>query len=163
MTDSISGLSEKHRHEARHRTVQAAVLALAHAPQVHYSQGPKRWEGINKHLVATHGAYPSYADCSSFATWCLWNGMFIPFAIHDVVNGARWQAGYTGTMYRHGKMVVHESNIKWGDLALYGAAPGHHVAVCVGGGEVISHGSEGAPFRLPLHYRSDLHQIRRFI
>jgi cell wall-associated NlpC family hydrolase len=51
-----------------------------------------------------------------------------------------------------------------GDLAIYGSgAPGEHVAICIGGGLVISHGSEPGPFKLPLRYRTDLLEIRRYL
>lgn len=164
MSTSVSGLSADHRRHARYRTLQAAQLGLRHAEAIHYTQGAKRWSGINNHEVASHGEYAAYYDCSSFATWCLWNGLFVPYGVRDVVNGEGWRAGYTGTMLDHGKRVVHEYNIKIGDLALYGSGPpGEHVAICIGGGKVISHGSEGGPYLLPLHYRSDLYQIRRYI
>lgn len=160
---SVSGLSPKHRERARDLATRAAILGLQHAPSVHYTQGTKRWEGITKHLKAWRGEYPKYADCSAFATWCLWNGLD-HYGVRDTVNGQDWKAGYTGTMLKHGKPVAHESNVLRGDLAIYGTAwPGEHVAFCIGGGLVISHGSEAGPFKLPLHYRSDLLEIRRFI
>ena len=45
-----------------------------------------------------------------------------------------------------------------GDLAIYN----DHVAVCIGGGYVLSHGSPGIKKR-PLHYRNDLISVRRYI
>lgn len=161
---SVSGLSEKHRHDAKVRAVEAATLALKNASSIHYTQGPARWEGIDKKLVASRGVFPHNADCSAFYAWCIWNGLFIPFGVRDTVNGQHWRAGYTGTMLGHGKRVYHEENIQWGDAAIYGSgAPGEHTAICVGNGMVISHGSERGPFLLPLHYRADLMQIRRYI
>ena len=160
---SVSGLSPKHRERARDLTVRAAILGLRNAPAIHYTQGGSRWEGIDKHLKAWLGEFPNYADCSAFATWCLWNGLD-HYGVRDVVNGANWRAGYTGTMLKHGKRVVHERNILRGDLALYGTGwPGEHVALCIGGGLVISHGSEAGPFKLPLRYRNDLLEVRRYI
>lgn len=162
---SVSGLSAAHRNAAKHAVVQAAYLGLHHAPELHYTQGARRWEGIDKKLVAARGQYPRYADCSAFATWCLWNGLYVLYGCSDVVNGQRWQAGYTGTQHEHGKRVVHEKNRQWGDLALYGDPYGStgHVAVYVGGGKVISHGSEGGPYYLPINYRADLREVRRYI
>lgn len=167
---SVSGLSKDHRIEARDRTVAAATLALRHARDVHYTQGGRRWEGIAKKLNARQGEYPRYADCSSLATWCLWNGLFIPFGVRDTVNGAKWQAGYTGTMLSHGKLVRQLASVQRGDLVIYGqAAPGKHVAIVVGrrksDGKImcVSHGSEPAPFYVPFDYRSDVLQIRRYI
>lgn len=162
---SVSGLSATHRAQAKSRAVHAAYLGLRNASSLHYTQGAARWEGIDRRLNARKGEFPKHADCSAFASWCLWNGLFVPFGVRDTVNGTRWRSGYTGTMVAHGKRVVHEKNIQWADLALYGDPFGRtgHVAVCVGGGKVISFGSEAGPFLLPLHYRSDLHQIRRYI
>lgn len=154
----VSGLNASERAKAREMVIQAAYLGLRHAKAVHYTQGARRWEGIAKKYRAWRGQYPKYADCSSFATWVLWQGLG-HFHVRDVVNGAGWLAGWTGTQLEHGKRVVHEKNIKHGDLALYNG----HVAICVGGGMVISHGSEGGPYLLPLHYRSDLQEVRRYI
>lgn len=161
---SVSGLNAKQRDRVRALATEAARLALDHAPQVHYTQGSSRWQGIDKKLKAWKGQYPNYADCSSLATWCLWNGLS-HYGVRDTVNGCAWKAGYTGTMLQHGKRVVHRENVLRGDLALYGVpgTTGKHVAICVGGGKVISHGSEAGPFLLPIDYRSDLMQIRRYI
>lgn len=162
---SASGLSTTHRIRARDLAVAAAFLGLHNAPVIHYSQNATaRWEGISGRLKAWRRAFPRNADCSAFVTWCLWNGLS-HYGVRDVVNGQNWRAGYTGTMVSRGKRVVHEANIMRGDLALYGDPFGGsgHVAVCVGGGMVISHGSESGPHFLPLHYRSDLREVRRYI
>lgn len=137
----------------------AARLALAHAPSVHYTQTAARWDGIARHLLAADGGYPRYADCSSFYTWCMWQGMR---AMADTVNGQAWHAGYTGTLLTHGELV--QGTPKAGDAAIYGHGwPGSHVAICLGDGTVISHGSEGGPYHLALRYRSDLYQVRRYV
>ncbi|MET0604188.1 MAG: hypothetical protein ABW167_19545 [Baekduia sp.] len=164
LTASASGLSYKHRIRARDLVVQAAFLGLRHARELHYTQSASRWEGIKNHLKAWRKQFPKHADCSSFATWCLWQGLD-HYGVRDLVNGAHWKYGYTGTMVKRGKRVVHEHNIMRGDLALYGDPFGGsgHVAVCIGGGKVISFGSEAGPFLLDLHYRSDLRQVRRYI
>lgn len=161
---SVTGLGYAHRIRARDLVVQAAFLGLRHAPALHYTQDARRWEGISRHLKAWRGQFPKHADCSAFATWCLWQGLS-HYGVRDVVNGANWRYGYTGTMVKHGKHVTHESNIMRGDLALYGDPFGGtgHVAICIGGGKVISFGSEAGPFLLDLHYRSDLREVRRYI
>ena len=161
---SVSGLSAPHRIRARDLAMRAAFLGLRHAPDLHYTQGPRRWQGIDRNLKAWKGDYPHYGDCSAFATWCLWNGLD-HYGVRDTVNGQRWKAGWTGTMVQHGKHVRHESNVMRGDLALYGDPVGRtgHVAICVGSGKVISFGSEAGPFLLPIHYRADFKQIRRYI
>ncbi len=166
---SVSGLSRMNRMDARARAVRAAMLALRNAPSVSYTQGPRRWEGIDKHCDASKGDYPHFADCSSFVTWCLFNGLYLGHSCRDTVNGAGWKAGYTGTMLSHGKRVVHEENIQRGDYAIYGnGPPGKHTAIVVGRDPagrimVVSHGSEAGPFYLPMHYRSDLMEVRRAI
>lgn len=161
---SVSGLSAEHRREARDLAVRAAVLCLSHRDQVHYTQDARRWEGINKELKAYRGQFPKYADCSAFATWCIWNGLD-HFGVRDTVNGQNWRAGYTGTMLSHGKVVQHRDNVLRGDCVLYGrkGTTGEHTAICIGNGMVISHGSEAGPFKLPIDYRTDVIEIRRYI
>jgi hypothetical protein len=169
---SVSGLSREHRIHARDRAVQAATLALHHAPVIHYTQGPQRWEGIHQHKNARVGQFPHYADCSAFVTWCLWNGLVLSgFTRRDLVNGENWGGGYTGTMLDHGKAVQHLGNVQRGDAVIYGhGSPGEHTAIVVGrsrGGTgkpmVISHGSEAGPFFLPYDYRDDVMGFRRYI
>lgn len=154
---------------ARDRAVQAALLGLHHAPVIHYTQGGSRWQGIAGNKNARKGQYPTEADCSAFATWCLWNGLHLGLGIKaDVVNGENWGAGYTGTMAQHGRQVAHESKVLPGDVVLYGPAPTfEHVAIVVavknGLPMVVSHGSEAGPFLLPFNYRSDVGEFRRYI
>ncbi len=147
--------------------MQAAKLAYANRGQVHYTEGPERWNGITLKRVAADGQYTHYADCSSFVTWCLWNGLGQLYGTSDVVNGAKWEAGFTGTMYKHGMVVQNLANVLRGDCVLYGKDPGLHVAIVVGSMDgtpmVISHGSEPGPYYLRYNYRSDVHQIRRYI
>jgi hypothetical protein len=143
-------------------------LALRHRENVHYTQMSRRWQGIDHELKAFRGQYPRYCDCSSFATWCLWNGLD-HFDVHDTVNGLAWRAGYTGTMLNHGKSVEHLENVLRGDCVLYGekGTVGKHTAVIVGvSGKkpmVISHGSEGGPYYVAYNYRRDIISIRRYI
>jgi hypothetical protein len=166
---SVSGLSVEHRIRARDRAVQAAILGLNHAPKIHYTQGPKRWDGIRLHKNARAGQYPLYADCSAFVTWCLWNGLVLSgYTDRDLVNGANWTGGYTGTMLAHGKHVEHLSSVQRADAVIYGhGEPGEHTAIVVGVKNgvpmVVSHGSEAGPFYLPYNYRSDVMGFRRYI
>lgn len=162
---SVSGLSVAHREVAKQRAVDAALLGLHHAPAIHYTQGAQRWEGIAHQLHAAKGQYPHYADCSAFVTWCLWNGLHLLYGCRDVVNGENWTAGFTGTLLTHGKRVAHETHWQKADAALYGqpGTNGEHTALYVGGGMVISHGSEQGPFLLPIRYRPDLLEVRRYV
>ena len=160
---SVSGLSREHRIKARDLAVEAAVLTIANAPLIHYTQGPLRWQGIDEELKAWRGQFPRYADCSAMGTWWLWQGLD-HFGCRDTVNGTGFRSGFTGTMLTHGKRVQHQANWLRGDLLIYGDGyPGEHVAMYLGGGFVASHGSERGPFRLRWDYRPDLYQVRRYI
>jgi hypothetical protein len=158
---SVSGLSPKHVREAVDGVLQAAVVGLHHAAVEHYTQGELRWQGIDRRRNASKGEFPSYSDCSAFATWCYWNGLYLRGGHSDIINGQQWRAGYTGTMLEHGVRVA--SPIP-GDAIIYGSAwPGEHTAIYTGGGLVISHGGDPGPLLLPWRYRSDVLSIRRYI
>lgn len=161
---SVSGLSAPHRIRARDLACQAALLTIRRAEDIHYTQEMiPRWEGIAKSLKAWRGQYPSYADCSSIATWWLWQGLD-HYGVRDTVNGTGWQSGYTGTMLRHGREVANSGNWLRGDLFIYGSGfPGEHVTMYLGDGFVASHGSEPGPYKLRWNYRSDVMQVRRYI
>jgi len=169
---SASGLGPGGRLRARERATQAALLAYSHASQITYvhpmhPDGMDRWEGIHKHLNARLGKFPKHSDCSSFATWCLWNALFLGFNLGDIVNGDGWNGGYTGTMRSHGLLVQHASNLLRGDCVHYGPGDGDHVAIVVGRQNgvpmVVSHGSEQCPCFVRYDYRSDVSQFRRYI
>lgn len=157
------GLTDAQRSEARRRAVDAMGLAYRNRGVVHYTQGPRRWDGIRQRLRSAEGQFPRYADCSSLTTWALWNALTgvggMDFA--DVVNGLGWAAGYTGTQLTHGRRV---DDLMPGDLVLYGRGwPGMHVAMYRGDGMVYSHGSESGPHLLAVRYRGDVMQFRRYI
>jgi hypothetical protein len=164
---SISGLPAPQRAEVRRRAVEAALLGHRNAAAIHYTQDwHRRWEGIARGLIAARGLYPRNADCSSFATWCLWNGLHVRYGMRDTVNGQAWRSGYTGTMLANGKPVLRQQNWLLGDLFLYGVVTPmrrQHVAIYVGDGWVISHGSEPGPFKLRWDYRRDVIGVRRYI
>jgi cell wall-associated NlpC family hydrolase len=159
---SVSGLSAQHVKQAVNSVLQAAVLGYRKRGDITYDEGGARWSGIDRDDVAARGQVPRYADCSSFATWCYWNGLVVRLGYHsDIVNGERWQAGYTGTMAEHGERV---GELIAGDAVLYGSGwPYEHVALYTGGGLVISNGSEPGPLLLPVHYRPDVGEYRRYI
>jgi hypothetical protein len=162
---SASGLGYNDRIACRDLVVQAAKLARAHEAAVHYSQlAGERWDGIRNRRDAREGDFPTHADCSSFATWCLWNGLSLGFGLADTVNGERWRAGYTGTMLDHGVRVEAGGSIMRGDCVFYDNP--RHVAIVVsrmnGVHMVISHGSEGGPALRRYNYKRPT-QIRRYI
>ena len=165
---AVSGLDRDRRAEARRATVRAALAGLENISMVHYTQGADRWDGIGNNRVAAKGKVPHHSDCSSFSTWCLWNGLNLGFGVGDVVNGLDWSAGYTGTMLQNGKQVRRVENVRQGDCVLYGTKwPGSHVAIVVGRQDgipmVVSHGSEEGPFFIRYDYRPDVLEIRRYI
>jgi hypothetical protein len=145
----------------RIRVVRAAMLGFKHRDEVHYTMGPRRWDGITNRCRSHLGRYPKWADCSSYVTWVLWDALGGPSAGPDVVNGQSWRGGYTGTMKDHGRRVTLEQAMP-GDLVLYGGGTGSHVTIVVGKNKVISHGSEGAPFLTKPDYRDDLAEVRRY-
>lgn len=159
---SVSGLNWSHRKKARALAKHAALLGVRHEREIHYTQGPRRWEGIEKDRKAWKLEYPNYADCSAFTTWCLWNGLS-HYQVRDTVNGTNWQSGYTGTQKRHGKRVMYRWSWRTGDLIHYGAGTGSHVAIYIGAGQVVSHGSEAGPMILPWDYRMDFAECRRYV
>jgi hypothetical protein len=159
---AATGLNARDRIRARDLAIQAASLALRNGATIQYTMGPKRWDGINRNRKAWRGEYPRFQDCSSFATWCLWHGLD-HFGVKDIVNGQQWRAGFTGTMLDHGQRVT-RANVLRGDLLFYANANRqiNHVTIYIGGGMVISHGSEPGPLKLRMDYRSIV-QIRRYI
>jgi NlpC/P60 family len=159
-----SGLSEAHRAHARKIIVRGANLMVRNKDRIHYSQRPDRWVGIERKLSCLNGQYPTTADCSSTASWMLWDAMARNYGVRDCVNNLAWKAGWTGSMYKLGLNVQHEPKI--GDLVFYGTQAGgvpEHVAVYIGGGLVFSHGSEGGPYILKKDYRGDRRMTRRYI
>lgn len=162
---SVSGLSDKHRAQARKTILTGVELLMANPAAIHYTQGKNRWQGIDQHMDPHKGKRPTYSDCSSSSTWLLWAAMCLPYGVRDVVNGTAWTSGYTGTMLQHGKVVQHIENVKVGDCFLYGqrGSTGAHVAISIGGTKAFSHGGERGPFIVDYRYRPDLMCIRRYI
>lgn len=166
MATRVSGLSDEHAAHARRLILKAAHTMVAHKGVIHYSQEANRWEGIQKHLTIAKGQFPTHCDCSSTAEWMLWDAIHRTYNVRDLVSNSNWTGGFTGSQYRHGKAVVHDRNLKVGDLIFYGDQGGgvpEHVAVYIGGGLVFSHGSEGGPYILKLDYRNDRRMARRYI
>ena len=154
----MAKLSRAQRERARKRAADAALLGYRNRGRVHYTQGSARWSGISGRRNSRQGEYPYNADCSSYVTWALWNALYLPHKKRDVVNGAAWKAGFTGTQIRHGRKV-RAGELLPGDLVFYansGSTP-THVAIVVGrrGNKpmVVSHGSESGPLFVPYDYR----------
>lgn len=101
---------------------------------------------------------PQTIDCSGFATMCY------KHAGASDPNGLGFSgAGYTGTLAVHGRSVSLAA-ARPGDLVFYGRGyPYSHVAIYVGHNRVISHGSEGGPYLVPIDYRRDRRIIRSYL
>lgn len=140
----------------RARVVNAAMFGYQHRASIHYTQSASRMYGVRHRIKPPR--IPIYEDCSSFATWCYW------IASAADPNGLGYNgAGYTGTLIHHGRRVS-ASNMKPGDLVFYGrySIPSH-VAIYVGSGRVVSHGSEVGPLLISWNYRGDVHSIRSYL
>ncbi len=103
--------------------VQANLVAtmnwgVKHHGQFKYSEGKDRMEAVRKPF-----ALPITSDCSSWVTSiCFWNGLNDPNDLK--FNGQ----GYTGTLLSH-LPHIDKSKARVGDLVVYGAGTGTHVAM----------------------------------
>lgn len=112
----------------------------------YYTMGPMRWQGVKAiyGLVrVVHGTIPKLrgGDCSSgYARWQLFALQQVLGRVpRDVVNGADWRAGNTGSIYRVCKRVT---NPQIGDAILY---PNHVTGVySVKDRTCVSHGKTRA-------------------
>jgi hypothetical protein len=113
------------------KIVAAARWGIANEPRIHY--GEVRPFPLERTLPLT-------TDCSGFVTLCYFLG-----GAPDP-NGLGYSGrGFTGTLLRH----LHETeNPRAGDLVVWGAYPGHHVALVLEPGVdplLCSHGAERGP------------------
>lgn len=139
----------------RNLIAASAMLGYRYRFNIHYTQSSYRMQGVRHRIMPPN--YPVWEDCSSFATWCYWT------AKAPDPNGLGYNGqGYTGTQINHGRSVRLDDALK-GDLVFYGWRSGipTHVAIYVGSGRVVSHGSEVGPLLLMATYRS-ITAIRRY-
>jgi peptidoglycan hydrolase-like protein with peptidoglycan-binding domain len=128
----------------RERVVAAALFGARNRGRINYTQSSLRMYGVRNKIRIPR--VTPYEDCSSFATWCYWHaGAKDP-------NGLGYSGwGYTGTQARNGRRV---QTPKPGDLIFYGSGPPYsHVAVYIGNGKCVSHGSQAGPMILNYKYR----------
>jgi len=143
-------------HTAQRAALRVAAMALYNnRAHEHYTQGSQRWSGITNGIRPPNA--PPYSDCSAAVTWCYWT---VFGSGPDFLNGQSWRAGYTGSMSGRGRSVSCGS-MQSGDLAFYGS-PISHVAISIGGGLVVSHGSDPVG-QYSYNYRSDLNQCRTYL
>jgi len=126
--------------------VTAAMALYNDRSKEHYTQGSQRWSGITGKVMPPNA--PPYSDCSAAATWCYWTQYGTG---PDFLNGQSWKAGYTGTLTSHGKSVSCTA-MQPADLVFYGS-PVSHVAIFVGNGKVVSHGSDPVSY-VAYNYRT---------
>lgn len=165
------------RSAARDKIVRAALAALAQQGRMTYTMGPARWSGIVRKLRRYKGQTPPSADCTSLISWIYWDALKVEInrGLGDILNGQRWEGGYTGTMLdsRRGKVVARGVTaarlvkLLRGDVVLYGVpgTTGAHGAIVVDPGRrlCVSFGSQGGPYLVKLDYRTDVIAVKRFI
>lgn len=136
------------RDKITHHVIAAAMYGYNNNGVIHYTQDGRRMQDF-----APPPNVPNWTDCSGFATWCYKSG-----GAPDP-NGFGYNGyGYTGSMIEHGHVIT--TPVK-ACLVFYGH-PVDHVAVYVGSGRVVSHGSEAGPMLLSLSYRGDFNHMRRY-
>ena len=126
----------------RDAIVREAMWGINHEPSIHYRQSRpiplKQWKA---HKL------PLYTDCSGSIT-----GIFYSVGAPDP-NGLNYNGqGYTGTMLNHLKRIP-RSQLRRGDLVVFGPGTGHHVCLVIKGGAdpvLFSHGQERGPFKISL-------------
>jgi cell wall-associated NlpC family hydrolase len=123
----------------RDQIVAVARWGIANEPQIHYEQ--------SRPIDGLHDVHklPLRTDCSGFATLCYcWAGAPDPNG-----NGYNGQ-GYTGTLLKAMRHIP-PSAVQPGDLVVWGAYPGKHVALVIGIGadpQLASHGQERGPLAI---------------
>jgi hypothetical protein len=130
--------------EYRQLMVNDCDWAIKHRSQISYAE----IRPIPVNLPAL--TVPFTTDCSGFVTlMAKWSGNPDP-------NGNDFDGqGYTGTMLNYLPHIPFSATGR-GDLVVFGAFPGLHVAVLLAGGSresnppVASHGHQGDPNRYPL-------------
>lgn len=136
--------------QVRQNIVDAAVYGYGQRDYIHYTQDSRRMQDFGPPPNV-----PNWTDCSGFVTWCYKVGG------GPDPNGLGFDGyGFTGTMLGNGTQAS-ISNLLKADLIFYGS-PVSHVALYVGDGRIISHGSEIGPLLLDYSYRS-VNSARRYI
>jgi hypothetical protein len=117
----------------RQKIVAAARWGIANEPQIHY--GEVRPIPLGRTLPLT-------TDCSGFVTVCY----FLAGAPDP--NGLDYDGeGWTGTLLGH-LAHIRPDELRQGDLVVWGAYPGRHVAIVLETGDdplLCSHGQERGP------------------
>jgi hypothetical protein len=124
----------------RSKIVSCALWGVHNSARIHYEQS-RPIQGINNPYEL-----PLWIDCSGFVTLCYqWGGGPDP-------NGRGYDGeGFTGTLLEHMHPIM-KSQVKIGDIVVWGTYPGHHTAVVIGGPNsdplLASHGNEEGPYNV---------------
>jgi NlpC/P60 family/Putative peptidoglycan binding domain len=129
----------------RKQIVDNARWGIANEPKIHYRQS-RPIDGLKEPR-----RLPLNTDCSGFSTLCYaWAGAPDP-------NGLNYSgAGFTGTLLQHMKRIP-QNAVQPGDLVVWGAGSGHHVALVLEAGAdplLCSHGQEKGPFAIKFSVES---------
>lgn len=141
--------------------VRIARQDAANPNAAYYTQGAARWQGVNviygKAKLQKTIPYLRSGDCSAgYTRWVLWGlQQHYGRVPHDVVNGASWRAGYTGTI---AVVCTRVQTPQVGDAVLYGSgAPYEHVVGVIDPNHKlgVEHGGDAGPNLIHWDYRSD--------
>jgi hypothetical protein len=131
-----------------HNQMRRAVVATAmwgyyHRAEIGYQQEVGYVRGLD---FGPPPNVPSETDCSAFATWCYMS------ARAPDPSGVNYNyIGNTRTQVSKGFPVSTVAQLRPGDLVFYNNPD--HVAVYVGNGKVVSHGSDPGPSLATVNYR----------
>lgn len=134
----------------RDRIVDVAKFHAAHRSLITYTQA---WPGRMAQVVyrLRRPNFPKSGDCSGMLTGWYWEGT----EGRVDPNGRGFDGyGFTGTQWPRGERVG-VGELRPGDAVFYGWDGRYptHVAVYIGGGQVVSHGSSQGPLIVPVSYR----------
>jgi len=135
--------------QKRQRALAYLVWAYNHRPQIHYAETrPMTLMNDLQHLPVAEDCSTLYTKMAKYAGWPDPNG-----------NGYDG-SGNTTTLCQHGRKIT-RAQLQVGDGVFYSSPA--HVGGYVGGGRIISHGSEAGPSLTPIDYRPDLAQCRGYL
>ena len=121
----------------RQKTVRAARWGISNEGRIHYGE---------VRPIPFRRALPLTTDCSGFVTLCYF------LARAPDPNGRDYDgSGYTGTMLGWLPRLAGPGDARRGDLVVWGAYPGRHVALVLEPGEdplLCSHGQERGPLAI---------------
>lgn len=146
-------LEAEREQQKRERVRQACFFYYSERDDIGYSQSrpiPTVYHGIRPPQI------PRYLDCSGLAITVYW------VAGELAALGARNGTGYgnTWSLASYGTLISSD-DLRPADLVFYGSDLGH-VAIYVGDGRVVSHGSWPGPLLLPWNYRG-VHSCRSYL